>query len=64
MRNVIALLVLAALAFIQPAMAQSYPTKPIRLIVPFPPGGSADATARPIADTPLAQDIIPAAVQD
>jgi tripartite-type tricarboxylate transporter receptor subunit TctC len=40
-----ALLALAAAA----ASAQNYPNKPIRMIVPFPPGGGADITARPIA---------------
>ena len=30
-------------------MAQEYPSKPIKMIVPFPPGGVADLTGRPTA---------------
>lgn len=37
-----------ALFFALEALAQAYPTRPIRLIVPYPPGGNVDITARTI----------------
>src|SRR5687767_585045 len=37
---------LAALAFVGAAAAQSWPQKPIRVIVPYPPGGTSDILAR------------------
>ena len=33
-----------------PALAQTWPAKPIRIIVPFPPGQSTDILARVMAD--------------
>ena len=32
-----------------PAAAQSFPNRPITIVIPFPPGGVADQTARPLA---------------
>ncbi len=48
--QVISLTVLALFGALDLARADDYPTRPITLIVPFPPGGSTTVMARNVAD--------------
>src|SRR5437870_1306931 len=43
-------LLVAALAFAGPALAQTYPNRPIKVVVPWPPGQATDLVARIVAD--------------
>ena len=49
MKNALKFLALALAALALPAQAQSYPTKPVRLIISFTPGSSTDIIGRAVA---------------
>ena len=61
MRKPIAAVALALFAGITAAQAQNFPTRPITLIAPFPPGGSTDTAARILGERmrqPLGQTVV------
>ena len=44
----------ALVAAITPASAAEFPTKPVRIVVPNPPGGTVELVARAVAPGPVA----------
>ncbi|MDB5848588.1 MAG: hypothetical protein JWP29_2340 [Rhodoferax sp.] len=50
MRNFFIATAVSLLALVQPARADTYPARPVRLVVTAPPGGTADFLARVVAD--------------
>ena len=50
LRALLSLTAIAVLLNAQAALSRDYPAKGVRIIVPFPPGGSADAASRSMAE--------------
>jgi len=60
MKKLLSLTAALLLAFASAAFADDYPNKPVRMIVPFPPGGSNDVVGRLVAQqlsTALGQQV-------
>src|SRR4030095_8615211 len=68
-RRCVAMLAQGALAFVlvaagaDQALAQAYPSRPIRIVVPFPPGGAVDFYAR-VLQAPLGDALGKAVIID
>ena len=61
MKKLFAATALSALAGLACAQAPAYPSRPVTLIVPFPPGGSTDTAARIVGErmrAPLGQTVV------
>ncbi len=61
--NVVAAAVLLTMGVAQAAFAQGtkYPDRPVRMVIPFPPGGTVDVTARlvgPLVSASLGQQLV------
>jgi tripartite-type tricarboxylate transporter receptor subunit TctC len=50
MTRLLVAVALAAIASVAPGRAQTFPSRQITIVVPFPPGGSTDVTARIMAE--------------
>ena len=60
-RAIIAIALMSAALIGAPAAAQDFPNKPVRIVVPWPPGGNVDITARtlqPALSEALGQPVI------
>ncbi len=61
MRQILGIAVLVTMGFVSPAQAQSWPDKPIKLIIPFAAGGTTDIIGRVLAQqmsTILGQNVV------
>src|SRR6185437_8709936 len=43
------LLAISSMTLVGPAFGQNYPNRPVRIVVPYPPGGGTDILARTLA---------------